>query len=327
MALPETFTVPVDVALARPAATIPSLVDAQAEPKLDGFRTVIVRDGDTRLWSRQKKELTQLFPEIVNAAARMIPDGCVVDGETVIWSGGRLSFDAMQRRMARGERSAGELSRQEPASFAAFDLLAIPRHDIRRQLLRVRRELLEELGKGWLPPLSVNSATRDPNEAAQWMGALHSVGVEGLVIKALDGAYSGGRREWVKVKHRDTIDTIAGAVIGTRDRPQELVVGFRVNGKLRIAGRSSPLSPVQVRQLAPLLLPPLAAHPWPPVVKPGAISHFSTMKDAIHLTLIEPMVVEVSADIAWSGESFRHSVRFLRARPDVDVWAVTIPAR
>ncbi|WP_235480319.1 ATP-dependent DNA ligase [Leifsonia sp. Leaf264] len=322
------MVVPVDVALARPVAKVPHSGDLQFEPKLDGFRTVIVRDGtSTTLWSRARKPLTDYFPEVVAAASKMIPDGCVVDGETVIWAGSRLDFDAMQRRMGRGAKSAAKLAHELPASFAAFDLLAVAGHDIRPQPLRLRRQLLDELGKGWAPPLTVNMRTLDPNVAEEWMWTMPNAGIEGVVVKELSARYIGGTRAWGKVKHRNTIDTVAGAVIGSFDRPYEIVVGFWRGSGLRIAGRSTPLAPAQARTLAPLLLPPLSAHDWPAVVKPGALSHFSSSRDEVHLSLIEPLVVEVSADIAWSGESFRHGVRFLRARPDVDPRGVVTPGR
>lgn len=123
----------------------------------------------------------------------------------------------------------------------------------------------------------------------------------------------------LKVKHRSTQDVVAGAVIGPRSRPEAIVVGLPIEGELHIVGRTTPLRPHVARDLAPFLQLPAGEHPWPEVVSPGAVDRFNAGRDPVQLTLVEPFVVEVSADVALSGRSFRHAVRFVRARPELDV--------
>lgn len=327
MSLPAELRPPLQVVLARPAATLPAPRDLGGEglyePKWDGVRLVLMVDGDVSLWSRQGTNLTRAFPELVAAAAAQLPDGVIVDGEAVIWSEGRLDFDALLRRINVGRSRAEILARQQPASFAAFDLLAVDGRDIRGLQLRDRRALLGELAGSWEPPLNLSPVTRDRAEAAEWFQTLTAAGIEGVIAKGAADPYVGGQRTWVKVKHRETRDVVCAAVTGSRDRPSELVVGLPADGELRIVGRTTPLRPRDARMLGELLEPPEAGHPWPEVVKPGALDRFNRDRGPVTLTLVAPIVVEISADVAMLGGSFRHAVRFVRARPDVPVAEVT----
>lgn len=167
------------------------------EPKWDGFRAEIVTDehGAT-LWSRQGKDLTRYFKDLVAAAEEHIPPGCIVDGEAVIWTAGRLDFDSLQQRMITSKATLPALIREHPASFAAFDVLAVAGHDTRNIPLRDRRALLEEMAAGWSPPLNLSPVTTDPNEAATWFEEMPATGVEGLVVKGASQLYEGGVRQW-----------------------------------------------------------------------------------------------------------------------------------
>ncbi len=325
MPLPDAIAPPIDVALARVVAQLPNAEalpgGAMYEPKWDGYRLVIFRGDDTvTLWSRQGKNLTQAFPDLADAALEQLPDGCVVDGEAVVWENGRLNFDALQGRLGARAFNRARMVRERPASFAAFDVLAVADRDIRHVPLEGRRMLLEELALGWEPPLNLSPVTRDVDEARRWLDELSASGIEGLVVKGAGQRYEGGRREWLKVKHRDVLDVVAGAVLGPIDRPEQVVVGLPVDGELRIVGRSSPLNSTVARSLAAHLRPPVGEHPWPAEVKPGALDRFNNRgsSDPVQLTLVDPIVVEISADVAWSGRSFRHAVRYLRARPELD---------
>jgi len=123
--------------------------------------------------------------------------------------------------------------------------------------------------------------------------------------------------DWLKVTSRETVDVIVGAVIGPIYRPQELVVGGVVDGQLRIAGRTAPLRPATSRTVGAMLRVPAGEHPWPETVSPGALGRFNTNRDPVALTLVDPVPAEVSADVARTGYSFRHLVRFVRLRPDL----------
>lgn len=130
----------------------------------------------------------------------------------------------------------------------------------------------------------------------------------------------------LKVKHRETVDVICGAVIGTRSAPQEVIAGLMIDGNLRIVGRTTLLSPSARRALTPWLVPPAGKHPWPVHVSRTALARFTTTRnDVISLTLVDPIVVEVRADVGWDGHSFRHLLRFLRPRPDTEVSSIRPP--
>lgn len=182
MPLPAGLRPPLGVALARPVETVPAADalpgGARYEPKWDGFRLLLVVDDDITLWSRQGKNLTRAFPELVAAAAQL-PDGVILDGEAVVWSDDRLDFDALLRRTNGSSSTVAKLSRAQPASYVAFDILAIADRDARDLRLDDRRALLEELAREWSPPLNLSPVTTDAAEATQWFQALVASGIEG----------------------------------------------------------------------------------------------------------------------------------------------------
>ncbi|SJM55504.1 ATP-dependent DNA ligase LigC [Agrococcus casei LMG 22410] len=328
--MPAGLSPPFEVALARPVSSFLHPVSLPGgvlyEPKWDGFRLVIVRDEDVSLWSRQGKDLTRYFPELI-AAAELLPEGVIVDGEAVVWSDGKLDFDALLRRMNSRPSTVARLAREQPASYAAFDVLAVAHQDTRPLPLRDRRSLLTELAGEWQPPLHLSPVTEDETEAGEWFATLVQSGIEGLVAKGAGQPYRGGERDWLKLKHRSTRDVICAAVIGTRERPEQLVLGLPAGEELRIVGRTSPLAPATARTLGKLLRELDGAHPWPGQVKPGAIDRFNRGgRAAVDLTLVDPIVVEISADVAMTGGSFRHAVRFVRARPDLELAEVAADA-
>jgi ATP-dependent DNA ligase len=330
-AVPPALLPPAALALAKSVESIPPPRALPGgclyEPKWDGFRVAIFTGpGGATLWSRQGKDLTRYFPDLVAAAEEHIPSGCVVDGEALIWSNERLDFGALQQRMTTTKRTLAGLVNELPASFAAFDLLSVAGHDTRDAPLSGRRELLEELAAGWSAPLNLSPATPDRNVAETWFEDMTAAGIEGLVIKGLGQRYEGGQRQWLKVKHRETIDVVCGAVIGSRNRPEAVVAGLPIDGELRIVGRSVPLKSVAAKLLADQLQPPAGPHPWPERVRSTALDRFNADRGDTELTLVEPLVVEVTADVAWSGKSFRHPLRFLRPRPELDPDDVGFPA-
>lgn len=328
--LPAGLVPPLKVALARAVARMPRAGalpgSLSYEPKWDGYRCVAIHDDTgVTLWSRQGKQLSGYFPELTAALASEIPPGCVVDGEAVIWAGGMLDFSALQHRLGAGSKTLPGLVRQTPASYVAFDVLAVAGHDARALPFSERRALLGELARGWAPPLSLSPATTDPDEAARWFDELPHTGIEGLVIKGSDQPYTPGARSWLKLKHRETLEIICGAVIGPITEPREVVAGLVLDGELRIVGRSTPLKTAAARELARWLQPPRGAHPWPTTVKGTALDRFNRDKEPVALTLVEPVAVEVSADTAWSGRSFRHPLRVLRARPELSPADIVLP--
>lgn len=327
---PSDMGLPVPLALARAVPRIPA-ADALPggcvyEPKWDGYRVAIVRtEQETIFWSRQGKDLTRYFPDLAAAAGDHIPPGFIVDGEAVIWTDGRLDFESLQRRLTSSKRNLLALVSERPASFVAFDLLQAAGTDTGGLLLRDRRELLEELASWWEPPLDLSPITTDPATATKWFETMPSTGIEGLVVKGAGQEYQGGERQWLKVKHREALDVVCAAVIGPIGRPEMVVAGLHIKGELRIVGRSSLLKGQASRTLATHLRPAAPGHPWPTEVKSGAIDRFNSTSPTTALTLVKPLVVEVSADTAFSGSSFRHALRYLRARPELDPSEVSLP--
>jgi bifunctional non-homologous end joining protein LigD len=319
--LPESVRRPFEVALARAVEKIPGAGALPGgtvyEPKWDGFRLVIARDGErTSLWSRQGKDLTEAFPDVAAAAARMVPPGCAVDGEVVRWADDRLDFDALQRRLTASRRTIGRLVDEEPVTYVAFDLVAVAGRDLRGHPYYVRRLLLEELAKGWDPALALSPSTRSIEIAREWFQDFGVAGVEGLVAKGVDQEYAGGSREWLKVRHRDTFELVAGAVTGSRAHPETLILGRYEEGELHIVGRTTPLSRSAAANLGKSLSEPDGVHPWPTVIGSTAYDRFNKKRDT-EITLVEPIVVEVSADTSLSGGSLRHPARFVRRRPEL----------
>jgi ATP-dependent DNA ligase len=318
--LPAELSGPVAVELAKPVRTIPAASALPGgclyEPKWDGYRLVVVRTGgSTRVWSKQGRDLTDRFPDVVAAAVAQVPAGTVLDGEVVIWNGSRLDFGLLQQRMVTPAGRIAALAAAHPASYVAFDLLAAGGTDLRAWTLTRRRAALTDLAARWAPPLQLSPATTDPAEARTWFHDYRPAGVEGLVAKGAGTRYAPGRREWLKVKSWETTEVIAGGVIGPIERPSQLVAGRYRDGELVVVGRTSPLSPRQSAELAAVLTPADGDHPWPERIGTG---RFGGGRLSVVLTRVDPAVVaEVSADAALQAGVFRHPLRFVRVRPDL----------
>jgi ATP-dependent DNA ligase len=318
--LPPDLAGPVGVALTKPVSTVPAPGalpgGCRYEPKWDGFRLVVVRDvHSTGVWSRQGRDLSGRFPDLVAAARAQVPPGTVLDGEVVIWSGDRLDFSLLQRRMITAPGRIAPLVSAHPASYVAFDVLAAGGVDQRSRPLWERRAHLEALAAPWAPPLQLCPATEDPDEALAWSRDYRQAGVEGLVVKAAAGRYLPARREWLKVKSWKTTEVVVGGVIGPMERPSQLVAGRYRDGELVVVGRTSPLLPRQATELAALLTPAAADHPWPDRIGTG---RFGGGRLSVALTKVDPsLVVEISADAALHAGVFRHPLRYVRSRPDL----------
>jgi ATP-dependent DNA ligase len=322
---------PYEVALARAVEQIPAPGalpgGCRYDLKWDGYRALSRVDADgAQLWSRRGTDLSATFPEIIAALSDQLPAGTVLDGELVAWRDGRLAFEVLQQRMSRGPRAAAAAARTAPASLVLFDVLEVGGTDVRSLPFDERRAHLVELAGSWSPPLNLSPVTGDVEEARAWFEAYAPAGIEGLVVKGGAQPYRADRI-WLKVKRRSTVDVVCGAVTGTLAAPREIVAGVLVDGVLRVAGHTTPLSSLARRQVAPLLRAPVRAHPWPANLAPGALGRWGTGRDPVPVTLVEPFVVEVSADAAWSGTSYRHPLRFVRSRPDTPVAEVTAALR
>lgn len=294
---------------------------SQYEPKWDGYRALIGVDdaGRVRIQSRRGIDITRSFPDVSGPAAAQLPPGTLLDGELVVWGGDALDFSQLQRRVASPARAA-TLAKAKPASFMAFDILALRGTDLTGQPLRVRRRRLQSLVTDLHPPLQITPATRDRASAQTWMREYTAagVGVEGLVIKGLATRYRAGQRGWLKLRAVDTTEAIVGAVSGTLTRPGRLILGlYNDAGELIVVGGTGPLKPGQQQDVAALLDPAGQNHPWPPDVPTGRTGIWT--KERRHpVTRVDPtLVVEIEADSAYAGQHWRHIVRLVRVRPDL----------
>lgn len=320
------MTGPIEVTLARSVATVEisaaQLRRAAWDLKIDGWRLVILRVQDrVELLSRHGTNLTSNFPDVAAAALSQVRSGAVIDGEVTIVRDGVIEWDQLQHRMGSSRRAASHAATM-PASYLAFDALAIDGADIRGLAWSKRRAALEKMALNWQPPLQLVPCTRDPAEAARWFSDYESVpGIEGLVAKGQTSSYQPGRRPWLRIKRYDTREAIVGAVIGPVKRPQAIVVGrYNEEGQLVIVGRSVALDARQAADLGSALRPtPSAEHPWPAQISGGFSGGFSG-GPPVDLTHVEPtQVVEIAADPARLGGRHRHAVRYLRRRLDLGV--------
>lgn len=325
---------PVAPMLAKAVAEIPDL--GHTEPKWDGFRTIVFRDGDeVVLGSRNEKPMTRYFPEVVEAIKAATPPRCVLDGEIVVVSegGDRLEFEILQQRIHPAASRVKLLSESYPASFVAFDLLAHGDDDLMRTPFRERRaRLVDALGAGG-PRVHVTPATADLAEAKEWFDRFEGAGLDGVVAKPLDGTYQPDKRTMFKIKHSRTADCV---VAGFRWHKSGDVVGslllglWNDEGRLQHVGVSASFPMARRRTLVDELAPyrDLAPgeHPWGEWADaqahadqrlPGAVSRWNAQKDLSFVPLRPDLVVEVGYD-HMEGDRFRHTAQFKRWRPDRD---------
>lgn len=302
---------------AKTVAELPRGEGWSFEPKYDGFRAVaFARDGRVHLQSRQLRDLTAGFPDVAAAVARL--GDVVLDGELVVWRGGRLDFAALQDRLRSGRGRVHGLVAAAPAAFVVFDLLARNGKDLRDRPYWKRRRKLEKLKLS--DGLVLTPATTDPAVARSWMLVTIDTGIEGVVAKRLDQPYRPGMRGWQKHRTRITAEAIVGGITGSIDAPRELILGRHdEHGRLRIAGRTTTLQPATSTRIAAVLEE--QAHAWP-----ERLPAHSWGAPRTAYTRVRPnLVVEVSADLALDGLRWRHPVRFVRARDDLR--ASDLPSR
>ena len=325
----DVLRMPIEPMLAAPTATLPEGAALRGgcwyEPKFDGYRALVfVGDKGARVQSRRGHDITAAFRDVAEAAADQLPAGAVIDGELLVWHDGQPDFAGLQRRLARKGRGA----LADSANMIVFDVLHDGTHDLRARPFRMRRAHLERLGDRMAPPLQLVPGTDDLDVAHQWLedyGRV-DVGVEGLVVKGLATTYEPGVRGWVKHKIRDTVEVIVGAVVGTPESAERLVLGmYDDDGCLRIVGSTGALTPTQRRALREYLFT-AAEHPWPTEIPAGRLGHWGGDVQLVHL--VEPtLVVEVSADKALDHGRWRHVVRYVRPRPDIDAESITSSLR
>ena len=317
---------PVSPMLAKSVPEVP-VGDFLYEPKWDGFRTLVFRDGDdVELGSRNEKPLTRYFPEVVEAVKADLPDRCVVDGEIVVAIDDRLEFEVLQQRIHPAASRVKMLSETTPASLIVFDLLALGDEDLTGRSQAERRVLLEQALADAKPPVHLTPVTAYPAEARQWLAEFEGAGLDGVMAKPVHGTYQQDKRTMFKIKHARTADCV---VAGYRLHKSGPVVGSLVLGLYDDAGRLQHVGvaasfPMERRaELIEELKPYVTedAHPWTgddvPERNPqqSAGSRWNNGKDLSFIPLRPELVVEVGYD-HMEGTRFRHTAQFKRWRPD-----------
>jgi len=310
------------------------------EPKWDGFRSIIFRDGDeVEIGSRNERPMTRYFPELVTQVIEQLPERCVIDGEIVIpdGEGTRLDFEALLQRIHPAASRVNLLATQTPARFVAFDLLALGDTDYTQRPFSERRAVLEDALAGVRAPLHVTPATTDRELAERWFSQFEGAGLDGLIAKPLDDGYEPDKRVMFKVKHERTADCVV-AGYRTHKTSEEaigsLLLGlFTDDGKLASVGVVGAFPMARRRELFTEMQPLVTTfegHPWnwarPEGVvgtpREAEVSRWNSGKDLSFIPLRPERVVEVRYD-HMEGHRFRHTTQFVRWRPDRDPQSCT----
>jgi ATP-dependent DNA ligase len=333
------FEPPVEPMLAKASDGLPDGDGWLFEPKWDGFRALVFRDGDEiYTQSRDLKPLDRYFPELAEPLRANVPERCVLDGEIVIAHDGALQFESLLLRIHPAASRVKMLAEESPASFVAWDLLALDDEDLRAVPQGERRARLERVLAAAEPPVHLTPATRDRALAADWFDRFEGAGLDGVVAKRLDGWYQPGKRAMLKIKHERTADCVVAGFRWHKNGPGthvgSLLLGlYDDEGHLHHVGITSSFTwdrrAALVAELAPLREGALENHPWGEWAEwasagsadasgrrlPGATSRWNRGKDLSWEPLRAERVVEVAYDHL-QGDRFRHATTFRRWRPD-----------
>jgi ATP-dependent DNA ligase len=323
--------------LAKAADGLPSDEGWLFEPKWDGFRAIVFRDGDEVLiQSRDLKPLDRYFPELATPIRASLPERCVVDGEVVISKDGELQFEALLLRIHPAASRVKMLAEESPASFVGWDLLALDDRDLRATPQAERRALLETAFSDVTAPIHLTPATTDRALAQDWFHRFEGAGLDGVIAKRLSEPYQPGKRAMLKIKHQRTADCVVAGFRWHKNGPGthvgSLLLGlFDDAGTLHHVGITSSFTwdrrAALVAELEPLRTNAADGHPWGDWAEwaaaaeasgqrvPGATSRWNRGKDLSWEPLRPERVVEVAYDHL-QGDRFRHGTTFKRWRPD-----------
>jgi ATP-dependent DNA ligase len=324
---------PIEPMLAKLAHELPDGDGWLFEPKWDGFRALVFRDGErVYLQSRDLKPLDRYFPELAAHLRAVLPERCVVDGEIVIATEHGLDFDVLQMRLHPAASRVAKLAKETPSSFVAFDLLAEGDEDLRDRPQAERRARLERALAGARDSIHLTPSTRDRAIAQDWFHRFEGAGLDGVIAKHESTTYQPGKRAMIKVKHTRTADCVVGGFRWHKSGPGELVGSLLLGlydeaGALHHVGFTSSFTAAARRKLAqelePLRADALEGHPWrewggaaeDAVRMPGAASRWNQGKDLSW----EPVRIERVCEVAYDhlqGDRFRHAATFVRWRHD-----------
>jgi ATP-dependent DNA ligase len=305
------------------------------EPKWDGFRSIIFRDGDeVEIGSRNERPLTRYFPEVVDAVLASLPERCVVDGEIVIpdADGRKLDFEALLQRIHPADSRVRLLAGQTPAAFVAFDLLALGDEDCTELPFERRRTVLEEALATAAPPVYLTPATRDRDLAIRWFSQFEGAGLDGVVAKPLEGGYQPDKRVMFKIKHERTADCVVAGYRVHKSGPDaigSLLLGLYDDaGNLASVGVVGAFPMARRRELFEEVQPLVTSfdgHPWNWGGQEQSVRHpreaegsrWNAGKDLSFVPLRPERVVEVRYE-HMEGTRFRHTAQWIRWRDDRD---------
>jgi ATP-dependent DNA ligase len=328
---------PVLPMLAKRVGALPEGDEWIFEPKWDGFRALVFRDGDEILiQSRDEKPLNRYFPDLIEPLRASLPSQCVLDGEIVIVQNEGLDFDALQLRLHPAASRVKLLAEQTPSSFVCFDLLCRGDRDLRGEPFKTRRRELESLMATASAPIHLTPATTDRGVAADWFRRFEGAGLDGVMAKLPSGIYEPNKRTMLKVKHERDCDCVVAGFRwykkGDRTLVGSLLLGlFDEAGALQHVGVCASFTAEKRRELAEFLKPyrknALVDHPWKGWAgaeaasgeanqrMPGGQSRWSQGKDLSWEPLRPELVVEVAYE-HMQGDRFRHMAHFRRWRSD-----------
>ena len=320
------------------AKAIDNLPDGELalEPKWDGFRCIVFKDGnEIVLGSRNQKPFNRYFPELLGPLRASLPDRCVVDGELIVAMNGALDFDALGQRIHPAESRVNMLAENTPASYVAFDCLALGDTSYIDTPFAQRREALESLAPAFADSIHLAPMTTNREQAMEWFHTLEGAGLDGLIVKPLDGTYVQDKRVQFKLKHVRTIDCVVAGyrIHKSGDGVGSLVLGLYDDaGNLRHVGVSASFTAKKrvelLEEMGPYVMEDMSEHPWASWMTPeahqrsensmpGAPNRWSGAngRDNSWIAVRPERVVEVKYVLATNGR-FRGTTRFMRWRPD-----------
>ena len=332
--VPLPFEPPLEPMLAKLVSDLPTRDRYLFEPKWDGFRALVFRDGDRVFTqSRDKRALDRYFPELNEPLRSQLPERCVLDGEIVLFGESGLEFETLQLRIHPAKSRVAKLAKETPVSYVAFDLLALGDEDLREVGQADRRARLEDVLGSVEPPVYVTPVTEDPAVARDWFTRFEGAGLDGLIAKPTDLRYLPKKRAMFKIKHERTADCVVAGFRWHKNGPGELVGSLLLGlyddeGTLHHAGVTASFKAAERRalaeELAPLRESALDDHPWASWASaeseattrmPGGMSRWSRGKDLSWEPLRLERVCEVKYDFL-QGSRFRHATTFRRWRDD-----------
>lgn len=326
---------PIEPMLAKSSEELPRAPKLLYEPKWDGFRALVFRGGGhVYIQSRDLRPLDRYFPELHELFLKVLPDGCVLDGEIVIATERGLDFDMLQQRLHPAASRVAKLAQETPSAYVIFDVLAHDGVDVRAQPFEERRALLERVFANVAAPLHLTPVTRDVHLAEDWLKQFEGAGLDGVMAKPGGGAYEPGKRAMYKIKHSRTADCVVsgfrwhkngkGTLIGS------LLLGlYDDKGDLHHVGVTSAFTMAKRAELVSFLEPlrenALEQHPWRSWAQPdaesgakrmpGGQSRWNAGKDLSW----EPLRIELVCEVKYDhlqGDRFRHAAVFQRFRAD-----------